>query len=83
MVSRHYLGSINHTLLTLKVLTDKGFKPYILFSGNRHPSTEAIIRSKTGCRVLGRIGEQAVFDKTVVRSLAENIQPSLKQYQLM
>jgi dethiobiotin synthetase len=83
VVSRHYLGSINHTLLTLKVLVEKGFRPYILFSGNRHPSTEAIIRTKTACPVLGRIEEQVVFDKIVVRSLAESLQPALRQYQLM
>jgi dethiobiotin synthetase len=83
VVSRHYLGSINHTLLTIKALTEKGFMPYVLFSGNRHPSTEDIIRSKTGCPVLGRIEEQAVFDKTVVRSLAEGLRPALRQYQLM
>lgn len=83
VVSRHYLGSINHTLLTLKTLTESGFRPFILFSGNRHPSTEAIIRKKTGLPVLGRIEEQAVFDKTVVRSLAENLQPALMQYHLL
>lgn len=83
VVSRHYLGSINHTLLTLRVLTEKGFKPYILFSGNRHPSTEAIITTKTGCPVLGRIEEQTEFDKAVVLSLAENLRPALKKYQFM
>jgi dethiobiotin synthetase len=83
VVSRHYLGSINHTLLTLSVLKERGLRPYILFSGNRHPSTEAIIRTKTGCPVLGRIEEQVVFDKSVVRSLAEDLQPALRQYQLM
>lgn len=83
VVSRHYLGSINHTLLTLKVLKERGLRPYLLFSGNRHPSTESIIRTKTGCPVLGRIGEQAVFDKTVVGSLAESFRPALRQYEFM
>lgn len=81
VVSRHYLGSINHTLLTLKMLTDKGLKPYILFSGNRHPSTEAIIRTKTGLPVLGRIEEQREFDKQVVQSLAERLRPALQEFQ--
>ncbi len=83
VVSRHYLGSINHTLLTLQALTDKGFKPFILFSGNRHPSTEAIIRSKSGLPVLGRIEEQPNFDKSVIRLLAEKLLPTLQAYHLV
>lgn len=83
VVSRHYLGSINHTLLTLNALTDRGFRPLIVFSGNRHPTTEAIITSKTGLPVLGRIEEQAEFDKNTVRSLSERILPALKKYQLV
>lgn len=83
VVSRHYLGSINHTLLTLKALTDIGFKPYILFSGNEHPTTEAIIRSKSGLPILGRLGEQDEFNKGVVRFLAEGLKPALSEYQLL
>ena len=83
VVSRHYLGSINHTLLTLKALTDVGFKPYVLFSGNEHPTTEAIIRSKSGLPILGRLEEQDQFNKEVVRSLAENLKPALRGYQLL
>ena len=82
VVSRHYLGSINHTLLTLKALTDVGFKPYILFSGNEHPTTEAIIRSKSGLPILGRLEEQDQFNKEVVRSLAEKLKPALRGYRL-
>lgn len=81
VVSRHYLGSINHTLLTLHALMDRGFRPFIVFSGNRHPTTEAIITMKTGLPVLGRIEEQEGFDKNTVRYLSENLQPALAQYQ--
>ena len=83
IVSRHYLGSINHTLLTLKALTEIGVNPYILFSGNEHPTTEAIIRSKSGLPILGRLEEQAEFNKEVVRSLAEELKPALREYQLL
>ena len=83
VVSRHYLGSINHTLLTVKALTDLGLNPFILFSGKEHPTTEAIIRSRSGLRVLGRMEEQAEFDKNVVRILAEELKPALQEYQLL
>lgn len=83
VVSRHYLGSINHTLLTLQALTNKGFRPFILYSGNEHPTTEAIIESKSGLPVLGRIKEHTHFDKNVIRSEAEGLIPRLREYKLL
>ena len=43
VISRHYLGSINHTLLTVNLLKEKGFDISIIFSGDEHKSTEDII----------------------------------------
>ncbi|MGJ8734491.1 MAG: dethiobiotin synthase, partial [Cellulophaga sp.] len=43
VVSRHYLGSINHTLLTVNYLEERGFKVSIIFSGEEHKTTESII----------------------------------------
>ena len=80
VVSRHYLGSINHTLMTTRILEDRGFRPHILFSGNEHPTTEAIIRTRTGLPILGRIGEQPVFDRGVVRDLAGELQQALREH---
>jgi dethiobiotin synthetase len=80
VVSRHYLGSINHTLMSVKILEDKGFKPHLLFSGDEHPTTEAIIRSKTRLPILGRIGEQPVFNKEVVRAMAGQLQQALREH---
>ena len=71
VVSRHYLGSINHTLLTIKLLQEKGFDISIIFSGNEHKTTEAIIKKMTSVSVIGRIDEEPYFDKNVVREYAE------------
>jgi dethiobiotin synthetase len=43
VISKHYLGSINHTLLTLNLLKEKGFEVALIFSGNEHKTTEDII----------------------------------------
>jgi len=48
VVSRHYLGSINHTLLTLNLLKEKGFDITVIFSGNEHKTTESIITKRSG-----------------------------------
>ena len=46
VVSRHYLGSINHTLLTVGWLQERGYDVYLIFSGNENNSTEEIIVKK-------------------------------------
>ena len=62
LVSRHYLGSINHTLLSLDHLKKIGVKSIgIIFSGDKHPTTEEIILSKTSARFIGRIDEEKEF----------------------
>lgn len=71
VVSRHYLGSINHTLLTVNLLKEKGFNVYIIFSGNEHKPTEEIIKKMTNVPVIGRIDEEPYFDKNVVKEYAE------------
>ncbi|WP_303316372.1 dethiobiotin synthase [Flavivirga abyssicola] len=71
VVSRHYLGSINHTLLTINALKEKGFDVSIIFSGNEHKTTEDIIYKMTKAPVIGRINEEPYFDKNVVSEYAE------------
>jgi dethiobiotin synthetase len=71
VVSRHYLGSINHTLLTVNLLKAKGFDVALLYSGDEHPTTEAIIEKMTGVSVIGRIAEEPYIDSNVIREYAE------------
>jgi len=71
VVSRHYLGSINHTLLTIKALQDKGFEVSIIFSGKEHKTTEDIIQKMTNVSVIGRVDEEPYFDTNVIREYAE------------
>ncbi|MDY8135069.1 dethiobiotin synthase [Aquimarina sp. 2201CG5-10] len=78
VVSRHYLGSINHTLMTIQVLKEKGFKPAIIFNGEEHQTTEAIIKKMTGVEVIGRIENEPYFDKMVVQEYATLFRDRLK-----
>jgi dethiobiotin synthetase len=70
VVSRHYLGSINHTLLTIQLLQQKGYNPSIIFSGAMLPTTEDIIKNMTGAPVIGRINEEPEINKKVVKTYA-------------
>ncbi len=70
VVSRHYLGSINHTLLTVNLLKEKGFDVAIIFSGKEHKTTESILKKMTGVPVIGRIEEEPYFDNNVIKEYA-------------
>ncbi|TQI72169.1 dethiobiotin synthetase [Gramella sp. Hel_I_59] len=72
LVSRHYLGSINHTLLSIEMLKSRGIENIkIIFSGDEHQSTEQAILDHSGIEVLGRIEQEPYFDKNVVLEYAE------------
>jgi dethiobiotin synthetase len=71
VVSRHYLGSINHTLLTVNLLKEKGFNVALIFSGNENKTSEAIITKITNVPVIGRIDEEPYFDKNVIMEYAD------------
>ena len=77
VVSRHYLGSINHSLLTINTLKEKGFDVSVIFSGNEHKSTEDIIKKMTNVTVIGRIDEEPYFDKNVIKEYAEMFRKNL------
>lgn len=79
VVSRHYLGSINHTLLTIEALQNRKVAiAGIIFSGNENASTEKIILEKTGIHFIGRIEEEPYFDPNVIREYAELFLPQLQ-----
>ncbi|TXD82497.1 dethiobiotin synthase [Subsaximicrobium wynnwilliamsii] len=77
VVSRHYLGSINHSLLTLDLLKQKGLDASIIFCGNENTSTEDIITSMSKVPVIGRIEEEPYFDQNVILEYAEKLKASI------
>ena len=77
VVSRHYLGSINHTLMTLKLLKNQGFNVSLFYSGDKHDSTESIIETMTEIPVIGRIENEPYFDQNVIKEYAQRFKPNL------
>lgn len=78
VVSRNYLGSINHSLLTIKWLLHKGYDVSVLFSGEENPHTESIILHKTGVSLIGRIDEEKEFNKEVIKKYADKFEGILR-----
>lgn len=78
VVSRHYLGSINHTLLTIEALKNRKITiAGILFSGEKNEATESIIASKTSVKIIGRIAQEPYFDQAVIAEYADMFKAKL------
>jgi dethiobiotin synthetase len=79
VVSRHYLGSINHTLLTIEALQNRKIVVAgIIFNGDENQPTESIILSKTGIKMIGRINDEPYFDKNVIAEYANLFRETLE-----
>jgi dethiobiotin synthetase len=78
VVSRHYLGSINHTLLTFEALKNRNIAVAgIIFSGDENQATESIILKKTKVNCIGRIDNGPYFDQNVVQYYADLFRENL------
>lgn len=82
VVSKHYLGSINHTLLTIEALQNRKINVAgIIFSGEENKPTESIILNKTGVKCIGRIEQEPYFDQSVIKEYADLFRENLLQLQ--
>jgi len=78
IVSRHYLGSINHTLLTIETIKTRGLTiAGIIFNGNENKATESIILNHSKLKVIGRIEEEPYFDQNVIADYATKFMDNL------
>lgn len=78
IVSRHYLGSINHTLLTIEALKQRNLDiAGIVFNGDTNQSSEDIICSKTGLNIIERIESEPYFDANVIAYYADIFRDAL------
>lgn len=78
LVSRHYLGSINHTLLSIEALKNRGIDRIgVIFSGDKHSTTEDIIQKFGEVKIIGRIDKEPYFDKMVIKEYAEKFRENL------
>ena len=82
VVSRHYLGSINHTLLTIEGLKNRGINiAGIIFNGNENLATETIILNTTQLKCIGRIEEEPYFDQNVISEYADLFRDNVLELQ--
>lgn len=74
LVSQNYLGSINHTLLSIEALKQRGIPiKGIIFNGEENVSTEDYITGYTQIKHLGRVPKLATIDKKTIADAGKYI----------
>lgn len=72
LVSQNYLGSINHTILSWKVLKQEGIPVKgIIFNGNPDAESERYILQYTGLTLLGKIPHLETLSKEHVTTAGD------------
>lgn len=71
LVSRHYLGSINHTLLTIEVLYNRGIRiAGVVFNGEPYPDAEEVILKHANAPLIGHLFPESDFNPSVLQKYA-------------
>jgi dethiobiotin synthetase len=78
LVIQNYLGSINHSILSIDSLRNRKIKVLgIVFNGPPHKLSEDIILSYSGHKCIGRINKESVINKEVVAKYAAQFKENL------
>ena len=81
LVSKNYLGSINHTLLSIEALKQRGIDVLgVVFNGQNYFDNEEIIQHFTQTTLLGEIDTAKILDKEFVKTQAEKLKISLSEH---
>jgi dethiobiotin synthetase len=84
LVSQHYLGSINHTLLSAEALRLRKLPVLgIVFNGNPNPESEDVILKHTGLPMLLRIQPEKRWTSETTRKYAELLRSTIKKHELV
>lgn len=78
VVCNLYLGSINHSLLTLNYLKENGYNVKgIVFNGHSNEDSEAIIQQKTGLPILLKVQPEENITKEIIDRYANQLRKRL------
>jgi dethiobiotin synthetase len=84
LVTKHYLGSINHTLLSIEILKQREIPlAGIVFNGDKFADNEEIITHFANAPVIGRIEYAEDIDKDFVKQEADRMRTSISQHYIL
>lgn len=72
IVSKHYLGSINHTLLTIDSLKQRQIAiSGLIFNGEPNPDSESVIQEISQLPILGRLLPEQNINSQIIQRYAK------------
>ncbi|NQX80966.1 MAG: dethiobiotin synthase [Flavobacteriaceae bacterium] len=78
VVSKNYLGSINHTLMTVEVLKSRGLNILgLVFNGEPNKSTEDIICKMTSLPIIANIEQEDEINKDMINKYSDIIRGNI------
>ncbi|WP_395768555.1 dethiobiotin synthase [Aquirufa sp.] len=78
LVSRNYLGSINHTILSIEALKHRKIPiAGIVINGEPNPATESFIENYSQLPVLFRVGHMTDVDQNAISQFVQQLNPNL------
>lgn len=78
LVSNLYLGSINHTLLSIEALTSRGIPiKGIIFNGTPNSESESVILHQSGLECLLRVPQLELVDKETIQRYGQQLKEKL------
>ncbi len=81
LIAQNYLGSINHTLLTLEVLKSRGIKLLgLVMNGAANTSSESFIEEYSHVPIIARITHIDIADNHNIVKCATTIRPHILRY---
>ena len=83
LVIRHYLGSINHSLLSLEAIKRHKIKfKGIVFNGQDNWDNENIILKMSGAPVIGKVNEEKTWSPRVIKNYANKFKENLLEWKI-
>lgn len=81
VVSMHYLGSLNHTQLTVHKLVSSGQTVWgLVFNGPFSPLNEQWLIKELNLPLLGKIDHEPLINLSVIQCYAQKLSQKLKQF---
>ncbi len=83
LVVQNYLGSINHTLMSIEVLKNRGIKLLgLVISGASNEASETFITQYSGANIIARIPHLDTLNNATVIKEAQTIRHTLPNFNL-
>jgi dethiobiotin synthetase len=75
IVTKNYLGSLNHTFLTVEFLRNKHIPiAGIIFNGQRNPELEDFVSKKYNLKILFNVNEEEIINSNTIFKYVQGLQ---------